>query len=353
MSEAKFKLNDLDTVNVDALLRDVSVEEPCGANLEYDPVFLELEQALQGRPEVEYGVVVSAATPPDWKLIASLALQLFSRAHDLRVAVSLARALLHVRGFTGFSVGLKLIERLIESRWALVHPQLDPNDNHDPMLRVNILSTLVDVATVLREVKEAPIVVSNVHGNFCLRDIDIITGEISATDIQEKPSMPALDAAISDLDQSEIDGTCQALELAVYGTVRIETILTEHVGVSRTLDLSPLTDVLMRARDCVQKKRSRKIENANIDGSEIVAFHTPASTVATNDITSREDVARMLKKMCAYFASHEPSSPIPLLLQRAQRLIDKNFVEILQELSPESLNQIYQICGTQEESSLM
>ncbi|MET0856475.1 MAG: type VI secretion system ImpA family N-terminal domain-containing protein, partial [Telluria sp.] len=60
-------------VDVDAVLREVDAASPCGPNLEYDPVFVELEQAVQGKPEVQYGDTISAATPPDWKAVDRLA----------------------------------------------------------------------------------------------------------------------------------------------------------------------------------------------------------------------------------------------------------------------------------------
>ncbi len=57
----------------------------------------------------------------------------------------------------------------------------------------------------------------------------------------------------------------------------------------------------------------------------------------------------MLDKLCAYYAQHEPSSPVPLLLQRAARLVDKSFTELLQDLAPEGLGQLAQISGVRHE----
>ena len=53
----------------------------------------------------------------------------------------------------------------------------------------------------------------------------------------------------------------------------------------------------------------------------------------------------MLDNICAYYANHEPSSPVPLLLKRTRRLIDKNFVEILEDLAPDGLKQFHMISG--------
>ena len=65
-------------------------------------------------------------------------------------------------------------------------------------------------------------------------------------------------------------------------------------------------------------------------------------------LNSRKDVIRTLEQICTYYKDHEPASPVPLLLRRAIRLVDKSFVEILQDLAPDSLDQIQRLSGETE-----
>jgi type VI secretion system protein ImpA len=44
-----------------------------------------------------------------------------------------------------------------------------------------------------------------------------------------------------------------------------------------------------------------------------------------------------LGAICDYYRSCEPASPIPLLLERAQRLVDKDFMSIISDLAPNAL----------------
>jgi type VI secretion system protein ImpA len=69
----------------------------------------------------------------------------------------------------------------------------------------------------------------------------------------------------------------------------------------------------------------------------------------SGEITSRDDVIRALDKVCAYYKRFEPSSPVPLLVQRARRLVKKEFVEIIQDLTPEALKQIELIGGSEQQ----
>jgi len=68
-----------------------------------------------------------------------------------------------------------------------------------------------------------------------------------------------------------------------------------------------------------------------------------------DEIRSREDVIRVLDKLCEYYAQHEPSSPLPLLLKRAKRLTSLSFMEIIQDLAPDAVAQAKSIGGAEAE----
>lgn len=66
-------------------------------------------------------------------------------------------------------------------------------------------------------------------------------------------------------------------------------------------------------------------------------------------IESREDVLKLLEKICAYYELTEPTSPVPYLLRRAMRLVTKNFMEIIEDLAPDSIAQVQMVCGPKEQ----
>ena len=69
-----------------------------------------------------------------------------------------------------------------------------------------------------------------------------------------------------------------------------------------------------------------------------------------NRPASREDVVRLLDRACDYFKRYEPSSPVPLLLRRAKRLITKDFLEIIKDMAPGGLSEVKSIGGIEDES---
>jgi type VI secretion system protein ImpA len=57
------------------------------------------------------------------------------------------------------------------------------------------------------------------------------------------------------------------------------------------------------------------------------------------DINNRDDVINALERINQYYRKNEPSSPIPLLLDRAKRLVKMDFYEIVQDLAPNGMSQ--------------
>jgi type VI secretion system protein ImpA len=128
---------------------------PSGPDLEYDPVFLTLEQAGAGKPEQQFGERIFAAEGPDWRLVHEQALDLARRSRDLRVAVWLARSEARLHGLAGALQGLMLVHRLLENLWPTVHPQLDAAENDDPTMRMNALAPLISGEAFLADLRAA------------------------------------------------------------------------------------------------------------------------------------------------------------------------------------------------------
>jgi type VI secretion system protein ImpA len=274
----------------------------------------------------------------------------------------LTRAQLSLEGVAGLASGLTLLSALIEQHWEHVHPQLDADDDNDPTLRMNVLAALCDAGGLLRDLRETPLARVRAVGSVSLRDIDLANADNGADeDGQQRNAIAMLEAVFAAAEQGDLVATAAALQAAIVSTQEIEQRLTQLAGVGHALDLSPLLSLLRRAGTVV----SAHVHVAPAgeygaalgedDGADTAVGTTGAAGVAgavptrRDDINNRADVTRMLDKLCAYYAQHEPSSPVPLLLQRAARLVDKSFTELLQDLAPEGLGQLAQISGVRHE----
>jgi type VI secretion system protein ImpA len=343
----------MSTIDIEAMLRDVEADMPCGPNLEYDPEFVALEQEALGKPEVQYGDTITPAVPPDWKIIRSLALALLERSRDLRLAVHLVRANLALSGIEGLADGVALIERLLEERWDSVHPELDPDDDLDPTLRINSLAILADTGTLVREVKEATLVLLPGLGPFTLKMLEVANGEQPPAAGQEKIALGSIEGALADVDPGRFEADLDALARVLASVVNIEVTLVRQVGSSQALNLDALTRPLRKAHEFLSRQHGGADDSADAPGADDVDGAAPSGEGAargaragiSGDIGSRDDVVRMLDKLTQYYARHEPSSPIPILLERAKRLVPMNFFEIMQDLAPDGIAQLTVIRG--------
>ncbi len=334
----------LAVIDVDKLLEAVSDDAPCGEDLEYDPAFVEMNQAAEVRPEQQMGESKIEAQPAEWKTVRKLAEELCGRTKDLRVGLLLTRALTHTAGPVGLADGLAFLRGLIEKHWDGVHPALDPDDDNDPTMRVNVLIALVDEAAMLQPIRTTPLVESKAMGRFSLRDIQIARGEVIPGSDEKPPDTAVIDAAFMDSPIEDLQATANALTQSVEHAKTLETVLTDKVGATQAPDLSALPAMIDKLRQAVGEQLSRRgVETA--DGG-VESDGADAGASGGGAVNTREDVIRALDKACRYYERHEPSSPVPLLLKRAKRLVAKDFMEILRDLAPEGVSQAEKISGS-------
>jgi type VI secretion system protein ImpA len=68
----------------------------------------------------------------------------------------------------------------------------------------------------------------------------------------------------------------------------------------------------------------------------------------TGTIASKEDVLKALDLIIGHYEKSEPSSPVPLLIKRAKRLVGKSFVDVIRDISPDALTQGFMVSGEEE-----
>jgi type VI secretion system protein ImpA len=344
-------------IDLDGFLRPVSEDAPGGPDLEYDPAYLEAFRTSLGAPERRMGDTVVAAEEPDWRQVRALAGDLLTRSKDLRVAVLLTRALSHLQGLEGLAAGLALIQAMLAHYWDQLHPRLDPEDGNDPTARVNSLLDLCDREHLLDCLRTAPLVRSPVFGPLAYRDIEVSEGKISPS-----PGGKALDAATVNaiFQDCDIDALKASTSAAANARDQVRAILDTLAAQIRTdqiPNLDPLAELLAAIGKTLQAHLALRLPQTTDSVGPETSESQPdagagaamalARTVA-GQIGSREDVVRAIDRICDYYSRYEPSSPVPLLLQRARRLATGNFVDIVRDLAPGALAEIEKVCGLGE-----
>ncbi len=337
-------------------LPEVAPDRPAGENLEHDGDFGSLERAARGRTEQQHGDLIVAAEDPDWKEVAALATGLLTRTHDLRVLAHLAVARLQTDGLAGYASVLGTTWHELDRHWAHVHPLLDPEDDNDPTLRANALLALASPGRVLRVLRDMPLAASVRAGRVCWRDIGMALGAIEVPADREKPSEAMVHAAFQETDPARLSALEEAAGAAIGHAAGIATSFDAHAGAGTGPDLTELIKLLGEIRRYVAQYRpaaeiAAEAAPAGEPGAAAPAgVAAPAMTAASlGPVTTRADAMRLLDLVAAYYERYEPSSPLPLLLERARRLADKNFIDILRDMAPQGLGQAQIVIGVRDE----
>jgi type VI secretion system protein ImpA len=343
-------------IDAEELLQPISGEKPCGEDLAYDAGFQEIEVIMRGKPETQF----SAAEPPDWKALRDRCLELWPRSKDLRLATALSLAALKTDGLPAFREGLALVKGLLERYWDSFYPVLDPADNNDPTQRVNIIAALAtpvatfgDPMRLLERLQEAPLADSARMGRFSFADVVRSETGAPGADGQPAPTAGQIEAAFRDTDPDKLQAISRAVADSLQLAQGIDEFLTKTVGADRAPDLDALPNQLreMQKRLAAQGSGAAAPESPAENGSAPAAAGTAAAKPMAGEIQSRQDVIRVLEKICEYYRKHEPSSPVPYMLRRAQRLVAMNFMEILDDMSPDTVKEIQRITGEKPRES--
>jgi type VI secretion system protein ImpA len=268
---------------------------------------------------------------------------------------------LETDGLAEFCACLALMRGYIDEYWEQVHPLLDPEDDNDPTERVNIVASLADKTTTVAQILQAPMIRSSVMGTFSMYDVMVARGEAPHLGNGSAPEMSEIDASFMDGDLETLRQSIATLEQGYSDAVAIEDSITRQVGASNAVSMELLSSTLrticdfmlrqLRSRESDQTGPDFEADTSESGGDSAVGSARSAAPAISGEIRSREDVLRTLDKICDYYERYEPSSPLPMLLKRAKRLATKNFMDILEDLTPDALSQARLIGGLDQPGS--
>lgn len=342
-------------MNLDGLLQSMGDDAPSGEDLVYDPAFTELEIAAQPGEERQAGDEILAAEEPDYKDIAAKSMAVLERSHDLRAAIFLAQAQLRLKGLPGFAATTTYIRGCLEDYWSSCHPQLDEEDDDDPTMRVNAVLTLADGDRILRGLRRAPLTASRTFGMISLRDIWVAEGESTPSDDMENVADSAtVAAAFQDTDDEVLRETSLAASQALEDVQAIsDKFDAETPGQGPDLDplLKLLKQLVTRLGGVLGDAAPAMDADADAGEGDAAAAAPVAGQVGggSGAINSQADVLNALDRIMGYYQRSEPSSPVPMLLERAKKLVGADFMTIVKDMAPGGMDNVHLIGGIEEE----
>jgi type VI secretion system protein ImpA len=327
---------------LNTLLEPIASDRPCGDDLE-DTQLLASFDAYR-----LFGQVAPLSDETDWREIRDHSLEALKSSKDFRLLAHLACAALRADGFPLFVQTLKTAAHWLETWPAEVFPRVDD----DAILRRNALNGFADRMAIVDGVRRAHLIVHRQLGALSIRDIEIATNLIEPPEGESK-AMDAtqLAALLAATPTEEMETLASHLNDAVGSLQQLEEMMRSAGGVEAAPDFAALTTVLARTLKLIKDQLASRTsssegeEAAGPDGAPVVA----GGAVAVGAIRSRDDATRALDAVAEFFRRNEPSSPIPLLLERTKRLVGKDFLAALEELAPDGLDQARRAAGVRDE----
>jgi type VI secretion system protein ImpA len=331
---------------MDNLLDPISAAAPCGIDLAYDAVYNDLAVLMEGTPENQFEP--GSGKEPNWAAIRKLAEESLKRSKDLQIAIYFTVALSQTAGMEGAARGLELIAGIVRKYWDDLFPNLDPDDK-DPTQRVNILSQLTvepggygDPIKFIARLSQATIF--RAPGAA-------VTMAFLLPDGNQAVAAGKLKEVLAAAGPEEAGPGVEALRRVVAAVHSLDDYLIEVLGRQTAPSFEPLIKVVdktLRLFDgMTDPEGAAATADAGVSAVGSSGHGTGAGPAISGEIRSQDDVLKMLAKIRAYYAANEPSSPVPLLLQRVERLVGRDFLTLITNLTPGARSELEVLLGPQ------
>lgn len=343
-------------------LTPVSDDAPCGPDLEYDHDFVVLFSSAAPKQDVQYGAFVGAPDPLNWSEIERDCRRLMMRTKDLRVAVLYTRCRARLGGVTGLSEGTAVLAAWLQAFPDDVHPQTSADSDRGAALemRMNALQALSDPEGLLADVREIVLMKSTV-ARLQVRDVerafahprpadalapDSVVQQLQDLHTQHPAAIAGFDDTISHL--ATINAWCNShLETfqpdlstltRLLDRLRTPTQVTSAESPDRLPDPIAIPDISSEYNAITLAAPAISV---SASGSECVP--TPNKPMPSD----RDTALAAIRSARTWFESHEPSSPIPVFLKRAEQFVGKRYAEVVKAIPAELLMQWEEEDGAQ------
>lgn len=340
-------------------LTPVIEHTPCGPDLEYDHDFVVLFAGAAPKPDVQYGAFVGSPAPLNWSELERNCRRLMQRTKDMRVAVLYARCRTRLTGAAGLAEGTALLAAWLQSFPDTIHPQVSADDDRGAAMemRMNALQALADPDGLLDDVREI-VLMKSTATRLQMRDVerafahprpaDALAPDSAIQQLQDlRTQQPAMMSAfietISNL--ATIDAWCathletylpnfsaliRLLQLLNMGGTSVETM--SDVSSTPTGD-----DVPVDGCNAPSQDESSLIHSDSERGADTGSPITIPSTERTP--MNRRAALTLIHTAREWFETNEPSSPIPVLLKRAEQFVGKRYAEAVKAIPADLLVQ--------------
>lgn len=330
-------------VEASSLITPLSADSPCGADLdESEPMLLPAFDAYR-----LFGQMAPwpKDQQPDWREIRDRAVEALAKSRDLRILSHLGAAVLRTDGLVPFCETLEAAATWLTQWWDETYPRID----EDAILRRNALNGFADRIAVVDGLRRTPLLEHRQLGSYCIRDIEIAQGHLAPGPDEPARDAAQLDAVLASLELESLQSVAARLRQAAESFRAIEATMRDRAGSEAAPGFEAPLALLARTQALLDGQlaaRAPAQAPGAAGGADAGAGGGPARVPGA--IGTRAEAMSALDAVAAFFRASEPSSPVPLFIERAKRLVGRDFLTVLEDMLPDSVAQAKSVGGIRD-----
>lgn len=334
--EPKSPLSRPQVIDLQALLKPISPDNPSGEYMRYSGVYDEINEARRADDTLAQGEWQHELKVAEYRKVIDIGVAtLQNDSKDLQIAALVSEALTREHGFEGLRDALRLLSGLQLNFWDTLHPEIYEGDMEG---RSNAIS-LVDSEGGLA-IQKAPITPEG-YSYFDYLDSKKydLPDNIDQLSTEEADKLRKLEAdairlgkVTADKWNADITKSRRAFyeELDVVISECFEALKELNLAIEKLFDINqaPSTRVLKKALDDIKLQTDKILEvkreeepdevEGEDEGAEGAATGSgPGGSATSGAIQSRADALKRLSELAAFFRKTEPHSPVSYLVTRA------------------------------------
>ena len=323
--------NDM-ALDVEALRQPVSEGEPAGPDLSYDPEFRRISRELD-----EVAAKEKPGDDPNVGPALETAIALLQRSRDLWIASHGACFALYAADLGTMADLVRAMGVIAETFWETCHPALD--EGSDPAGgRREACRQLAAIGRTVRHLERMNLPPLKSKGRLSFKEIAGAADE-RATGAQMLEQMgDAVRRAIDETPLEEWQAFSATIDRLLAEISALVSVFAQKVYSGQEPDLSAFTAMLGRIKLLSDAIVARKSPVSTVE--EVAVEGAPAAGAPTvrGPIAGRAQAIQQLEAIKAFFEQTEPSSPLPLLIDRVVRLANMSFMDLMRNIAPNGVD---------------
>lgn len=316
--------------DLEKYLEPISEDQPSGPDLSYDSE----RSAIESRFDSSFSDDATGVQDVNWSDVIDQIGKQLDKTKDIWLPIYMMRAGAQAGKLEIIALGAELLAGLLERYWESLHPQLE--DLGLPG-RITPCSSLTRIGEFLGPFRRTVIATHPRLGSYSGADFERFERNGDA-----EPDYGMFRAAMNEIEPVEIASAVEYLDRIKASLKRTDAFFADQTDGDGP-NFQATYETLDQIRRAVavytgSVASDADKDEANADAGSIDERRAGAGGMSGR-IETRDDVVRALDSIADYYRRKEPSSPVPVALQRARHWVMLDFLAILEDIAPGSMDE--------------